>query len=76
VNLSNERKPITIRRGDPLIHIEFETRIGKPCPYTGEYQFQYMTDEEIQLYIPILRKVFDNYDELAKIWFSRKPLRE
>lgn len=76
VNLSNDRKPITIRKGDPLIHIEFITRIGKPSPYVGEYQFQYMTDEEIEFYIPILKRVFDNYDELAKIWFKRKPLRE
>jgi len=76
VNLSNDRKPITIRKGDPLMHIEFITRIGKPFPYTGKYQFQYMTDEEIDFYVPILKKVFDNYDELAQIWFKRKPLRE
>ena len=36
VNLSNERTPITIRKGDPLIHIEFITRIGKSSPYMGE----------------------------------------
>lgn len=76
VNLSNDRKPITIRKGDPLMHIEFITRIGKPFPYTGKYQFQYMTDEEIDFYVPILKKVFDNYDKLAQIWFKRKPLRE
>ncbi len=75
VNLSNDRAPITIRRGDPLMHIEFITRIGKPSPYTGKYQFQYMSDEEIRMYIPILREVFDNYDELAKIWFKNRPLR-
>jgi dCTP deaminase len=76
VNLSNDRTPITIRRGDPLMHIEFITRIGKPSPYVGQYQFQYMTDEEIQVYTPILRQAFDNYEELAKIWFRNKPLRE
>ncbi|RLI11903.1 hypothetical protein DRO35_04255 [Candidatus Bathyarchaeota archaeon] len=76
VNLSNDRKPITIRKGDPLMHIEFITRIGKPFPYTGKYQFQYMTDEEIDFYVPILKRVFDNYDKLAQIWFKRKPLRE
>ena len=58
------------------MHIEFITRIGKPFPYTGKYQFQYMTDEEIDFYVPILKKVFDNYDKLAQIWFKRKPLRE
>ncbi len=76
VNLSNERKPITIRKGDPLIHIEFITRIGKPSPYMGEYQFQYMTDEEIHVYIPVLKEVFVNYEQLAKVWFKNKPLTE
>jgi deoxycytidine triphosphate deaminase len=28
VNLSNDRKPITIKRGDPFMHIEFITREG------------------------------------------------
>ncbi|MCD6529729.1 hypothetical protein J7L06_05525 [Candidatus Bathyarchaeota archaeon] len=72
VNLSNERKPITISRGDPLMHIEFITRIGEPSPYVGEYQFQYMTDEEIEMYIPIMKEVFSNYDELAEIWFRNR----
>ncbi|RLI00231.1 hypothetical protein DRO28_00345 [Candidatus Bathyarchaeota archaeon] len=72
VNLSNDRKPITIARGDPLMHIEFITRIGEPSPYVGEYQFQYMTDEEIEMYIPIMKEVFSNYDELAKIWFRNR----
>lgn len=76
VNLSNDRTPITIRKGDPLIHIEFITRIGKPYPYKGVYQFQYMTDEEIQVYVPVLKEVFDNYEELEKVWFKSKPLRE
>jgi len=76
VNLSNERKPISIRKGDPLIHIEFITRIGKPSPYMGEYQFQYMTDEEIHIYIPVLKEVFANYEQLAKVWFKNKPLTE
>ena len=73
VNLSNDRRPITIKRGDPFMHIEFMSRDGTPSPYTGEYQFQYMTDEEIEMYIPILRRVFPNYPELAKIWFKNKP---
>jgi dCTP deaminase len=76
VNLSNDRSPITIKRGDPLMHIEFITRIGEPSPYVGEYQFQYMSDEEIQTYIPILKDVFPKYEELSKIWFRNKPLRE
>src|SRR5256884_4548511 len=35
VNLSNERQPITIKRGDPLMHIEFLKREGEPSPYIG-----------------------------------------
>ena len=58
VNLSNDRQPITIRRGEPLIHIEFITRIGDPSPYKGEYLFQYMTDEEVVLYVNILSREF------------------
>ncbi len=76
VNLSNDRTPITIRKGDPLIHIEFITRIGKPSPYKGVYQFQYMTDEEIAVYIPVLKSIFNDYERLARIWFKNKPLRD
>lgn len=74
VNLSNERRPITIKRGDPFMHIEFLTREGGPSPYMGEFQFQYLSDDEIQMYIPILKKVFPNYEDLAKAWFKNKRL--
>lgn len=74
VNLSNERRPITIKRGDPFMHVEFVTREGEPSPYMGEYQFQYLSDDEMQMYIPIMKKVFSNYDELAKIWLKNKRL--
>jgi dCTP deaminase len=72
VNLSNNRRPITIKRGDPFIHIEFETREGAPSPYVGQYQFQYLTDEELRMYVSILKKIFPNYDELAQIWFKNR----
>lgn len=75
VNLSNDRKPINIKRGDPFMHIEFITREGEPSPYMGEFQFQYLTDEEIQMYIPILKRAFPNYEDLAKIWFKNKRLQ-
>lgn len=74
VNLSNDRTSITIKRGDPFMHIEFVTREGKPSPYMGGYQFQYLIDEELEMYIPILKGLFSNYDELAKIWFRNKRL--
>ncbi|MFB0501974.1 MAG: hypothetical protein ACETVP_05830 [Candidatus Bathyarchaeia archaeon] len=74
VNLSNERRPITIKRGDPLMHIEFMTREGEPSPYMGAYQFQYVNEEEKKMYIPILKKFFPNFDELAKTWFENRPM--
>jgi dCTP deaminase len=69
VNLSNERAPITIRRGDPLIHIEFIRREGEPAPYSGKYMFQFMTDEESAMYIEILSA---NFPKL----FSREKLEK
>ena len=58
VNLSNERQPITIKRGDPLMHIEFLRREGDPSPYNGNYMFQYMTEDEIAEYVSILTRGF------------------
>jgi len=60
VNLSNERTPITIRQGDPLIHIEFLRREGPPEPYRGRYMFQFMNDEETARYVEILSKNFSS----------------
>lgn len=42
----------------------------------GRYQFQDMTIEGKSMYIPILKKVFPNFDELAKIWFKEEQLEE
>jgi dCTP deaminase len=58
VNLSNERAPITIRRGDPLIHIEFLRREGTPAPYGGRYMFQFMDQRETDMYVNILSSNF------------------
>jgi dCTP deaminase len=76
VNLSNDQHTITIKRREPFMHIEFETREGEPSPYTGKYQFQHLTDEEIRMYVPILKKAFPNYDKLAKIWLKNKRLQQ
>jgi len=73
VNLSNERTPITIKRGDPFMHIEFLTRTGEPSPYMGAYQFQYVTKDEKKMYVPILRNAFPDFDELAKTWLKNEP---
>ena len=58
VNLSNDRQSITIKKGDPLMHIEFITREGEPSPYTGAYMFQYMSQEEVEIYLSILSRDF------------------
>jgi dCTP deaminase len=58
VNLSNERTPITIRQGDPLIHIEFLRREGPPEPYAGRYMFQFMNEKEASMYVNTLSKNF------------------
>ncbi|MGQ9468811.1 MAG: dCTP deaminase domain-containing protein [Nitrososphaerales archaeon] len=72
VNLSNERQPITIKRGDPLMHIEFMTRTGDPSPYTGAYMFQYMNDEEVRLYMNLLFNDFkDLYTNLKSLVENR-----
>ncbi len=58
VNQSNERTPITIRQGDPLIHIEFLRREGPPEPYSGRYMFQFMDDREVSAYVDTLSANF------------------
>jgi dCTP deaminase len=67
VNLSNERTPITIARGDPLIHIEFLRREGAPDPYAGKYMFQFMTDDETKMYIDVLAKHFPTFYPTEKL---------
>ena len=69
VNLSNERNPITIKRGAPFMHIEFLRREGEPSPYSGQYMFQYMDERETELYIEILE---ENYGRL----FPKKMLAQ
>ena len=66
VNLSNERAPITIRRDDPFMHIEFLQRLGEPDPFNGEYQFQFMTEEEVEEAVPFLKKIFPDFKNHPK----------
>ncbi len=76
VNLSNGRQPITIKRGDPLMHVEFITREGEPFPYKGDYMFQYMTDDEVALYVGILKEQFKGLFEQSEIErMSRERVR-
>ncbi len=67
VNLNNNREPITIKKGDPFMHIEFIERIGEPAPYDGEYQFQYMDDEEISMYMRIISKEFSSIFNIKRL---------
>ena len=69
VNLNNERAPITVKHGDPLIHIEFITREGEPSPYRGGYMFQYMDQAETDTYVEILSTHFGSL-------FTQEELRE
>jgi len=72
VNLSNERTPITIRQGDPLIHIEFLRREGDPAPYSGKYMFQFMNDQECEMYVRILSANFSKLFPREKLERVRK----
>ncbi len=78
VNLSNERTPITVRMGDPLIHIEFLRREGAPAPYSGQYMFQFMDDQETEMYVKILSEKFptifplEKVEELGKVRLRRE----
>lgn len=67
VNLSNSRQPITIKRGDPLMHIEYITRAGEPSPYRGDYMFQYMSDDEVALYTGVLKEHFKRLFDSAEL---------
>ena len=67
VNLNNEREPITIKQGDPLIHIEFLRREGPPEPYAGKYMFQFMDDGEASMYVDSLSKSFPDLFPRAEL---------
>ena len=74
VNLNNERAPITVRHGDPHIHIEFISRDGEPSPYRGNYMFQYMNEKESETYVKILSTHFNalfTEEELKKMKKNR-----
>ncbi|MGQ9479193.1 MAG: dCTP deaminase domain-containing protein [Thermoproteota archaeon] len=76
VNLNNEREPVVVRKGDPFMHIEFISREGEPSPYEGEYQFQYMTREEIEFYISYMKKVFGkDFEAFAEKWRLYEKLK-
>ncbi len=74
VNLHNERRPITIRRSDPLMHIEFMTRLGDPSPYDGGYMFQYMTTSETEEYKKLLLARYPSLFQEAKLsrWINQR----
>lgn len=76
VNLSNNRQPITIKRGDPLMHIEYISREGEPSPYLGDYMFQYMTDDEVEVYKGVLTEHFRGIFDASRLdQMSRERVR-
>lgn len=78
VNLSNDRTPITIRQGDPLIHIEFLRREGPPEPYSGKYMFQFMNEQETGMYVHILASSFPALypHEKLESWMKERLVKE
>jgi dCTP deaminase len=78
VNLSNERTPIAIKKGDPLMHIEFLRREGPPEPYSGRYMFQFMDEQETERYVDILAKHFPELypREKLQLWKTERLLKE
>ncbi|MFP3190515.1 MAG: hypothetical protein RXR31_04145 [Thermoproteota archaeon] len=72
VNLNNDHIPILIKRGEPFMHLEFIKREGLPEPYHGEFMFQYMNEEEIRMYLKILKKTINNFEYYAKIWLKNR----
>lgn len=58
VNINDDHEPITIKAGEPLIHLDLLRREGEPSPYGGEYQFQYMTKDEVKLFLPYMRRAW------------------
>ncbi|MGQ9780670.1 MAG: dCTP deaminase domain-containing protein [Nitrososphaeria archaeon] len=72
VNLSNGRTPITIKANDPFMHIEFILRIGDPQPYDGEYQFQFMNEEEIKKATLFIKKMIPDFKKYG--WGAQVPL--
>jgi len=73
VNLNNDHIPILINKGEPFMHLELIRREGEPSPYIGEYQFQYMTEEEILMYLKIVKRTYPNYKYYVSIWLRDKP---
>ncbi len=64
VNLNNERRMLTIKKGEPFMHLELLRREGSPRPYRGRYIFQFMADEEVEMYLRILEREFSGLMEI------------
>ncbi|MFP3282582.1 MAG: hypothetical protein RXP97_00690 [Nitrososphaeria archaeon] len=69
VNLNNDRDSVTVRRGEPFMHFELMRREGVPRPYQGRYMFQFMDDEEVEMYLKLIGR------ELADV-MDMRTLRE
>ena len=67
VNLNNGRRPITIRKLEPFMHFELNSRIGAPEPYEGKYMFQYMTEDEVRIYLDLIEKEFSGVYDVERL---------
>ena len=72
VNLNNGRDVLTIEKGEPFMHLELLRRDGPPRPYRGRYMFQFMTDEEVEMYLGILEREFSDIMEIDALRESVK----
>ncbi len=76
-NVSKLHKPITISKGEPLIHLDFWTRLGKPSPYDGKYMYQHMSEEEIKMIEPFAIKSakIESPEKILEIERPREQIR-
>jgi len=49
------------------MHIEYISREGEPSPYKGDYMFQYMTDDEVSLYLDVLKEHFKGLFDISEL---------
>jgi dCTP deaminase len=49
------------------MHVEYISRDGEPSPYRGDYMFQYMSDDEVALYLGVLKEYFKGIFDVAEL---------
>ncbi len=67
VNLNNDRESVTVRRGEPFMHFELIRREGAPMPYQGRYMFQFMDDQEVEMYLKLIEEKMGGIMDVGKL---------